>query len=64
MPQFMCTLCVDKINDFFEFREMCYATDGQTRKLLGIKGEPKSKSKVSLESRKRNTNYCFWSEGV
>ncbi|XP_055849105.1 uncharacterized protein LOC129914078 [Episyrphus balteatus] len=46
MPQFMCTLCVDKINDFFEFREMCYATDGQTRKLLGIKGEPKSKPKA------------------
>ncbi|XP_055903298.1 uncharacterized protein LOC129939347 [Eupeodes corollae] len=44
MPQFMCTLCVDKINDFFEFREMCYATDGQTRKLLGIKAEPKIKA--------------------
>lgn len=33
----MCGLCVDKINDFYEFREMCYATNSQTRKLLGLK---------------------------
>ncbi|TDG50022.1 hypothetical protein AWZ03_003532 [Drosophila navojoa] len=37
MPQTMCSLCVDKINDFYEFREMCYATNNQTRKLLGLK---------------------------
>lgn len=37
MPQTMCCLCVDKINDFYEFREMCYATNVQTRKLLGLK---------------------------
>ncbi|XP_068155281.1 RE1-silencing transcription factor A isoform X1 [Drosophila tropicalis] len=37
MPQTMCNLCVDKINDFYEFREMCYATNNQTRKLLGLK---------------------------
>uniref|UniRef100_A0A0A1XCI9 Zinc finger protein 837 n=1 Tax=Zeugodacus cucurbitae TaxID=28588 RepID=A0A0A1XCI9_ZEUCU len=37
MPQSACGLCVDKINDFYEFREMCYATDVQTRKLLGLK---------------------------
>lgn len=37
MPQTMCTLCVDKINDFYEFREMCYATNKQTRNLLGLK---------------------------
>lgn len=37
MPQTMCSLCVDKINDFYEFREMCFATNNQTRKLLGLK---------------------------
>ncbi|KAH8312101.1 hypothetical protein KR044_009411 [Drosophila immigrans] len=37
MPQTMCSLCVDKINDFFEFREMCHATNKQTRNLLGLK---------------------------
>ncbi|KAH8247403.1 hypothetical protein KR038_003747 [Drosophila bunnanda] len=37
MPQTMCSLCVDKINDFYEFREMCYATNKQTRNLLGLK---------------------------
>ncbi|EDV43637.1 uncharacterized protein Dana_GF18590 [Drosophila ananassae] len=36
MPQTMCSLCVDKINDFYEFREMCYATNKQTRNLLGL----------------------------
>lgn len=41
MPQTMCCLCVDKINDFYEFREMCYATDIQTRKLLGLKNVKK-----------------------
>ncbi|CAD6994729.1 unnamed protein product [Ceratitis capitata] len=43
MPQSACGLCVDKINDFYEFREMCYATDVQTRKLLGLKGESQKK---------------------
>ncbi|ALC47224.1 CG1647 [Drosophila busckii] len=33
----MCSLCMDKINDFYEFREMCHATNEQTRKLLGLK---------------------------
>ncbi|XP_073815105.1 uncharacterized protein [Musca autumnalis] len=57
MPQTMCTLCVDKINDFYEFREMCYATYEQTRKLLGLKNivkktvvvEPKPKVEVKEE---------------
>ncbi|XP_016982186.2 RE1-silencing transcription factor [Drosophila rhopaloa] len=37
MPQTMCSQCVEKINDFYEFREMCYATNKQTRNLLGLK---------------------------
>lgn len=37
MPQTICSQCVDKINDFYEFREMCYATNKQTRNLLGLK---------------------------
>ncbi|XP_037819607.1 nucleoprotein TPR [Lucilia sericata] len=41
MPQSMCYLCVDKINDFYEFREMCYSTNAQTRKLLGLKNVKK-----------------------
>lgn len=56
MPQTMCTLCVDKVNDFYEFREMCYATYEQTRKLLGLKNvvkkpvvEPKPKLEVKEE---------------
>ncbi|KAH8250394.1 hypothetical protein KR026_012187 [Drosophila bipectinata] len=43
MPQTMCSLCVDKINDFYEFREMCYATNKQTRNLLGLKQEEPTK---------------------
>uniref|UniRef100_A0A1B0CE55 ZAD domain-containing protein n=1 Tax=Lutzomyia longipalpis TaxID=7200 RepID=A0A1B0CE55_LUTLO len=45
MPQKICTLCSDKINDFYEFREMCTATNVQTRDLLGLPREkPKSKA--------------------
>lgn len=46
MPQSACGLCVDKINDFYEFREMCYATDVQTRKLLGLKCGAQKKVKT------------------
>lgn len=53
MPQTMCSLCVDKINDFYEFREMCYATNAQTRKLLGLKNikkpVPDVKPKVEIK---------------
>lgn len=41
MPQRICTLCADKINDFFEFREMCAATNVQTRKLLNLPDQVK-----------------------
>uniref|UniRef100_A0A1B0D5M4 Uncharacterized protein n=1 Tax=Phlebotomus papatasi TaxID=29031 RepID=A0A1B0D5M4_PHLPP len=45
MPQKICSLCCDKINDFYEFREMCTATQVQTRDLLGLPREmPKPKS--------------------
>jgi hypothetical protein len=36
MPPSLCTLCHDKINDFYEYRLMCNATDIQTRILLGL----------------------------
>lgn len=36
MPQSVCQLCCDKINDFYEYRAMCAATNIQTRKLLGL----------------------------
>ncbi|KAJ6640145.1 Zinc finger protein, partial [Pseudolycoriella hygida] len=45
MPQYICTLCVDKINDFFEYREMCGATNIQTRKLLGMPLESMKRKK-------------------
>ncbi|XP_067619244.1 uncharacterized protein [Eurosta solidaginis] len=49
MPQSACSLCVDKINDFYEFREMCYATDIQTRKLLGLKREIQKKNTTNVK---------------
>lgn len=36
MPHDVCPLCCDKINDFYEYREMCAATNIQTRILLGL----------------------------
>lgn len=46
MPQHICQLCFDKINDFYEFRGMCEATTIQTRKLLGL---PELRSVVKKE---------------
>ena len=45
MPQAVCTLCADKIGDFFEFREMCSATNVQTRQLLGLPDVVEKKKK-------------------
>lgn len=52
MPQRICTLCVDKINDFYEFREMCQATNVQTRKLLNLPEITKAKAskKVTIKT--------------
>nr|XP_029723510.1 retinitis pigmentosa 1-like 1 protein [Aedes albopictus] len=36
MPQNICALCVDKINDFYEYRLMCAATNLQTRSILNL----------------------------
>lgn len=51
MPQTMCSLCVDKINDFYEFREMCFATNNQTRKLLGLKQSDPQKVSFGIYKR-------------
>ncbi|GBP50075.1 hypothetical protein EVAR_39654_1 [Eumeta japonica] len=36
MPPLICELCVDKINDFYEFLEMCRQTNKKTRLRLGL----------------------------
>ncbi|XP_045783282.1 eukaryotic translation initiation factor 5B-like isoform X2 [Maniola jurtina] len=36
MPPLICELCVDKVNDFYEFLEMCRQTNKQTRLRLGL----------------------------
>lgn len=43
MPQRICMLCVDKINDFHEYRQMCIATNAQTRNLLNLPPEQPKK---------------------
>lgn len=52
MPQRICALCIDKINDFYEFREMCQATNIQTRKLLNLPDITKIKApkKVTIKT--------------
>lgn len=43
MPQNICAICYDKINDFYEFRLMALHTENQTRKALGLRPHvPKS----------------------
>lgn len=36
LPQNICLMCSDKINDFHEFRTMAYNTEMQTRQILGL----------------------------
>ncbi|CAG9120244.1 unnamed protein product [Plutella xylostella] len=36
MPPLICELCIDKINDFYEFLEMCRITNSKTRQKLGL----------------------------
>ncbi|XP_052746054.1 uncharacterized protein LOC112048859 [Bicyclus anynana] len=36
MPPLICELCVDKVNDFYEFLEMCRQTNKSTRLRLGL----------------------------
>uniref|UniRef100_A0A182KFF7 ZAD domain-containing protein n=1 Tax=Anopheles christyi TaxID=43041 RepID=A0A182KFF7_9DIPT len=36
MPQNICTLCVDKVNDFYEYRLMCASTNLQTSTILNL----------------------------
>ncbi|XP_053674127.1 uncharacterized protein LOC128724426 [Anopheles nili] len=36
MPQQICSLCVDKVNDFYEYRLMCASTNLQTRTILNL----------------------------
>lgn len=58
MPQRICAMCVDKISDFYEFREMCQATNIQTRKLLNIP-EPKAPKKVAIKSEEPDVESIF-----
>lgn len=54
MPQTVCSLCADKINDFFEYREMCSATNIQTRRLLGL---PDENQKPALNKKRKKVKY-------
>jgi hypothetical protein len=45
MPQNCCFICLDKINDFYEFRSMSLSTDKQTRETLGLPLETEKKKK-------------------
>lgn len=48
MPQTMCQLCHDKVNDFYEYRQMCVATNEQTRKFLQLPEIRKKKSPTNV----------------
>lgn len=50
MPHNVCPLCCDKINDFYEYRAMCAATNIQTRKLLGL---PEISKQVKSQKRRK-----------
>lgn len=54
MPQMACSLCADKINDFYEYKEMCKATNLQTRNLLGLPLETKKPEPLKAGRKKKN----------
>ncbi|KAL4720781.1 hypothetical protein ACJJTC_013833 [Scirpophaga incertulas] len=45
MPPLICEVCVDKVNDFYEFMELCKKTNKRTRQRLGLPLETVSKGK-------------------
>lgn len=45
MPQELCTLCFDRVNDIYEYRLMCANTQAKTRKLLGLPEKSAKKRK-------------------
>lgn len=61
MQKGICTMCVDKINDFHEYRQMCMATNVQTRKLLNLPPEqPKKPSKkLTIKTDSKNAESIF-----
>ncbi|XP_053622885.1 uncharacterized protein LOC128682280 isoform X2 [Plodia interpunctella] len=44
MPPLICELCVDKVNDFYEFMEICRQTNKRTRMRLGLPLQAPKKS--------------------
>lgn len=48
MPQNICSLCVDKISDFYEYRLMCAATNLQTRTILNLPLVEPSRKQVRM----------------
>lgn len=51
MPQRVCSMCFDKINDFHEYRQMCIATNIQTRKLLNLPPEQPKKAPKKMTNK-------------
>ncbi|XP_050093567.1 streptococcal hemagglutinin [Anopheles aquasalis] len=49
MPQLICQLCLEKVNDFYEYRSMCAATNVQTRTLLNLHMVHPVVKKVKIE---------------
>lgn len=50
MPQNICLMCSDKINDFYEFRAMAYNTESQTRQIIGL---PKFEPLADIDEEKK-----------
>lgn len=57
----ICSMCVDKINDFHEYRQMCVATNVQTRKLLNLPPEQPKKApkKVTIKTDTNSAESIF-----
>ncbi|RVE49900.1 hypothetical protein evm_005493 [Chilo suppressalis] len=45
MPPLICELCVDKVNDFYVFLDLCRQTNKRTRQRLGLPMQSTHKGK-------------------
>ncbi|XP_028158687.1 putative uncharacterized protein DDB_G0282133 isoform X2 [Ostrinia furnacalis] len=57
MPPLICELCVDKVNDFYEFVELCQRTNKRTRMRLGL--PPQNPSRVPSSDASSNSGDCI-----
>ncbi|KAL0858325.1 hypothetical protein ABMA27_012220 [Loxostege sticticalis] len=59
MPPLICELCVDKVNDFYEFVELCQRTNKRTRMRLGLPAQTSARVAGPSSDASSNSGDCI-----